>query len=104
MVAADVAAGVGSNRVREVTGMGFATSRAEPTLRETLSIVEGAIASLPAPPAGPIVAERGEFYEEPVGMIDASFGPEFKYVESIGERRVVEIAHHAAYAARTLLL
>jgi hypothetical protein len=104
MVAAAVAASVGSNRVREVDGMGFATSRAEPTLGGTLSVAEGAIATLPAPPDGPVVAERGEFYEEPEGMIDASFGPEFKYVESIGERRTIEIAHHAAYAARTLIL
>ncbi|MEM4782161.1 MAG: DUF2209 family protein [Halalkalicoccus sp.] len=104
MVAAAVAASVGSNRIREVTDIGFATSRAEPTLRETLSVTEGALGALSEPPAGPVVAERGEFYEEPASMIGASFGPEFKYVESIGERRAIGIAHHAAYAARTLIL
>lgn len=103
MVAAAVAASVGSNRIHEVEGIGFGTSQAEPTLEGTLSVAQSAIGALPKPPAGPLVAERGEFYEEPVAVIDASFGSEFKYIESIGERRVVEIAHHAAYAARTLL-
>jgi hypothetical protein len=104
MVAAAVGTSVSSNRIREVTGIGFGTSHAEPTLEETLSVAKSAIAALPTSPEGPVVAERGEFYEEPVTVIDASFGPEFKYVESVGERRTVEIAHHAAYAARTLLL
>ncbi len=104
MVAAAVAASVGSNRIREVTGMGFATSRAEPTLEATLSITAEAIAALSDPPAGSIVAERGEFYEEPARMVGASFDSEFKYVESIGGRRAIEIAHHAAYAARAFIL
>ncbi len=104
MVAAAVAARVGSNRIREVRGIGFATSRADPALEHLLSVVEGALGALPEPPAGPVVAERGEFYEEPARVIGAAFGPEFKYVESVAERRTVEIAHHAAYAARTLIL
>lgn len=104
MVAAAVAASVGSNRIREVTGIGLTTSRAEPTLEYLLSAVERALGALPEPPAGPVVAERGEFYEEPAAMVGAAFGPEFKYVESVAERRTVEIAHHAAYAARTLIL
>ncbi|KYH25365.1 hypothetical protein HAPAU_20350 [Halalkalicoccus paucihalophilus] len=104
MVAAAVAAGVGSNRIHEVTGIGFATSRAEPALEHLLSVVEEALGALSDPPEGPVVAERGEFYEEPATVIGASFGPKFKYVESVAERRTVEIAHHAAYAARTLIL
>lgn len=104
MVAAAVAASVGSNRIREVTGIGLATSRMEPTLENTLSVAARAVAKLPNPPEGAIVAERGEFYEEPEPVVDASFDPEFKYVESVAERRTVEVAHHAAYAARTLIL
>ncbi len=104
MVAAAVAARVGSNRISEVGGIGFATSRADPSLEHLFSVVEEALGALPAPPEGSVVAERGEFYEEPESIVDASFDPEFKYVESVGERRTVEIAHHAAYAARTLLL
>lgn len=104
MVAAAVDAGVGSNRVREVTGIGFATSRTDPALEHLLSVVEDALGALPDPPEGPVVAERGEFYEEPEAVIGASFDSEFKYAESVAERRTIEIAHHAAYAARTLIL
>lgn len=104
MVAAAVAASVGSNRIHEVTGIGLETSRAEPTLEATLSVATRAVARLPEPPKGAVVAERGEFYEEPETVINTSFGPEFKYVESVAERRTVEIAHHAAYAARALIL
>jgi hypothetical protein len=50
-----------------------------------------------------VVAEGGEFYEEPADRVGLSFQPEFKYVESIGERETVQAAHHAAYAARDLL-
>ena len=31
-------------------------------------------------------------------------GPGFKYVESVAERQTVQAAHHAAYAARRLVL
>lgn len=67
-------------------------------------MVTAAVAGLPDPSEGTVVAERGEFYGEPEPVIDASFDPGFKYVESIAERRTVEIAHHAAHAARTLIL
>lgn len=104
MVAAAVAATIDSSRLRGVEGMGFATSRGQPTLENTLSLSADAVDALPAPPTGSVVAERGEFYEEPAIGIDPAFDAPFKYVESIAERRTVEVAHHAAYAARELLL
>jgi len=104
MVAGAVAARVGSARLRSIDGMGFATSRDEPTLRGTTGVVSGALRELPAAPGGPIVAERGEFYEEPAIKVASLLDAEFKYVETIAERRVVEAAHHAAYATRSLLL
>lgn len=104
MVAAAVAATVGSSRIHEVTGIGFATSRADPSLENALGLIEASVGDLPSPPAGPIVAERGEFYEEPARSVGAVLPTEFKYVESIAERNAVQAAHHAAYAARKLLL
>jgi hypothetical protein len=65
MVAAAVHARVGSSRIRSVEGMGFATSREEPTLTNTAELVAEAVENLPEPPGGAVVAERGEFYEEP---------------------------------------
>ncbi|MFO8113997.1 MAG: DUF2209 family protein [Halorubrum sp.] len=104
MVAAAVHARVDSARIRSVEGIGFAAAREGPTLDATLRLVATAVGNLPEPPSGPIVAEHGEFYEEPAERVGLSFRPEFKYVESIGERETVQAAHHAAYAARDLLL
>ena len=104
MVAAAVHARIDSSRIRSVEGIGFAAVREGPTLEATLSVAAEAVGNLPNPPEGPVVAEGGEFYEEPAELVELSFRPEFKYVESIGERTTVQTAHHAAYAARDLLL
>jgi hypothetical protein len=104
MVAAAVHATVDSARIRSVEGMGFARSRARPTLDATLAVASDAVDSLPTPPEGPVVAEDGEFYEEPATVVSLEFEPAFKYIESIAERETVQAAHHAAYAARELLL
>lgn len=104
MVGAAVAATIGSNRIDEIGGIGYATSRDEPTIQNAISLTEAAVGDLPVIPDGPIVAERGEFYEEPARTVSVSFPTDFKYVESIAERKTVQTAHHAAYAARKLLL
>lgn len=104
MVAAAVHATVDSTRIRSVEGFGFATSRAQPTLEATLALAAEAVDGLPKTPDGPIVAERGEFYEAPEARVGHSFRPEFKYVESIAERETVQAAHHAAYGVRELVV
>ena len=106
MVAAAVHASVGSARIEAVEGMGLARSREEPTLRAVAAVVAGAVAELPEPPGGHVVAERGEFYEEEPVAVEGHLGvgPDFKYVESVAERQTVQAAHHAAYATRRLVL
>jgi hypothetical protein len=104
MVAAAVHARVGNARLRDVEGMGFATSDGHPTFENAASVVADAVAELPERPEGPVVAEHGEFYEEPEVKVEQFLGPSFKYVESIAERKTVQAAHHAAYAARKLFL
>ncbi len=104
MVAAAVHARIDSSRIRSVKGMGFASIHEGPTLAATLDLVAEAVGNLPTPPECPIVSEGGEFYGEPADRVALSFQPEFKYVESIGERETVQTAHHAAYAARNMLL
>ena len=104
MVAAAVHASVDTACLRSVEGIGFATSRNPPTFEDAAEVVADAVADLPDPPDGPVVAERGEFYEEPELRVEPFLGPSFKYVESIAERETVQAAHHAAYAARKLFL
>ncbi len=103
MVAAAVHATVDSTRIRGIEGIGFATSRNRPALAETLAVATAAVDDLPRLPEGPVVAERGEFYEEPATTVAVEFQPAFKYIESIAERETVQAAHHAAYAARELV-
>ena len=104
MVAAAVHASVDTTSPRSVEGMGFATSHSQPTFRHVAEVIADAVEELPTPPDGPVVAERGEFYEEPEVKVEQFVGPTFKYVETIAERETVQVAHHAAYAARKLLL
>lgn len=106
MVSAAVHAAVASTHIQSILGMGFAASTDEPTLQATVAVAQAAVARLPGVPEGPVVAERGEFYEEPEWSVESHFDvePQFKYVESIAERETVEAAHHAAYGARKLLL
>ena len=103
MVAAAVAADIGSSRINGISGIGLSQRNSEPTLENALAVVASAVDDLPEPPNGTIVSERGEFYETPARTVGVSFDLEFKYVESIAERKTVEAAHHAAYAARNLI-
>jgi hypothetical protein len=52
---------------------------------------------------GIIVSEPGDFYSYPVWRVEAILGRKFKYAESVGERRAIEIAHHASLAAHRML-
>ncbi len=52
---------------------------------------------------GAIVAEPGEFYNYPEWRVEAILGRKFKYAESVGERKAVEVAHHASLAAHRML-
>ncbi len=81
MVAAAVNATVGTTRVQRVRGIGFAVSYEQPTLSAIIELVAEALGELPEPADGPVVAERGEFYEEPEWMVEQHLEPEFKYVE-----------------------
>ena len=76
MVAAAVHARIDSARIRSVEGIGFAAVREGPTLEATVALTAEAVASLSAPPDGPIVAEGGEFYEEPAERVGLSFQPD----------------------------
>jgi hypothetical protein len=52
---------------------------------------------------GILVTEGGEFYGFPEWRVEAALGRKFKYAESIGERRAIEVAHHVSRAVHRLL-
>lgn len=53
---------------------------------------------------GTIITEHGEMYNQSERMVANMFSRDFKYQESLGERRAIELAHHISLCARNLLI
>ncbi|HUL61947.1 MAG TPA: DUF2209 family protein [Methanocella sp.] len=69
----------------------------------SFDVIAGIINSASARFEGVLVTERGEFYGFPEWRVEAALGRKFKYAESIGERRAIEVAHHVSLAVHRLL-
>jgi hypothetical protein len=52
---------------------------------------------------GVIVTEPGEFYNYPEWRVEAILGRKFKYAESVGERKAIEMAHHVSLAVHRMI-
>jgi hypothetical protein len=52
---------------------------------------------------GAVVTEPGEFYNYPEWRVEAILGRKFKYAESVGERKAIEVAHHVSLATHRML-
>ena len=52
---------------------------------------------------GVIVTEPGEFYNYPEWRVESILGRKFKYAESVGERKAIEVAHHVSLAVHRML-
>jgi len=52
---------------------------------------------------GTIITEPGEFYNYPEWRVEAILGRKFKYAESVGERKAIEVAHHVSLAVHRML-
>lgn len=68
----------------------------------SLDVIVGIIQKATARFDGIIITE-GEFYNYPDWRVEAILGRKFKYAESVGERKAIEIAHHVSLAAYRLL-
>lgn len=53
---------------------------------------------------GILVAERGDLYNLEMWRVESILGRKFKYPESLGERRAIELSHHISVAGRDLIL
>lgn len=54
-------------------------------------------------PRATIVMEAGDMFNRPQWLAASMFSRDFKYQESLGERRAIEIAHHISVGSRRLL-
>jgi hypothetical protein len=77
--------------VREVTG-DIAVEDIADVIKKTCSRFRGVI-----------VTEPGEFYNYPEWRVEAILGRKFKYAESVGERKAIEVAHHVSLAVHRML-
>ena len=77
--------------VREVTG-DIAVEAVADVVKKTCSRFRGVI-----------VTEPGEFYNYPEWRVEAILGRKFKYAESVGERKAIEVAHHVSLAVHRML-
>ncbi len=68
----------------------------------SVEVIAGIIQKTAARFEGILVTE-GEFYNYPEWRVEAIMGRKFKYAESVGERKALEIAHHVSLAAHRLL-
>jgi hypothetical protein len=69
----------------------------------SLNTVADLIKNACARSGGIIVAEPGEFYNYPEWRVEAILGRKFKYAESVGERKAIEVVHHVSLAAHRML-
>ena len=104
MVCAAVAASVTADHIEKVDQINLRSfrSKSAPDVQFVVKMVETTVSELKS--CGTIVTEAGDFYNKPQWLIDSMFTRDFKYQESLSERRCIEIAHHASLSSRKLLL
>ncbi|MGB3944676.1 MAG: DUF2209 domain-containing protein [Methanothrix sp.] len=101
MVSASVAARISPEGIERMRGMRLVPMVAESVdLEVVIGLVEDSILGL----SGVVLAERGDLYNLERWRVESILGREFKYPESRGERRAMEVAHHASFAGRRLAL
>ena len=101
MVCASVAARISPEGVEEIRRMRLVPKVADSVDMEVvIGLVEDSVRGL----SGVVLAERGDLYNLERWRVESILGRGFKYPESRGERRAVEIAHHTSFAGRRLLL
>ena len=75
-------------------------SRDAPELTDVVTMVEKTVEGLN--PQATIVMEAGDMFNRPQWLVTGMFSRDFKYQESLGERRAIEIAHHISVSVRRL--
>lgn len=104
MVCAAVAASVTADHIEKVNQITIRSfrSRSPPDIPYVVKMIEETVSELKF--KGTIVTEAGDMYNKPQWVIDSMFSYDFKYQESLSERRCIEIAHHVSLGSRKLLL
>ncbi len=104
MICAAVAATATADHIEKVNQITirYFRSRSAPDIPYVVKMIEETVSALKF--KGTIVTEAGDMYNKPQWLIDSMFSGDFKYQESLSERRCIEIAHHVSVGSRKLLL
>lgn len=101
MVSASVAAKISPEGIERTRRIRLVPRVAESVEREVvIGLIEDSVRGL----SGVVLAEKGDLYNLERWRVESILGREFKYPESRGERRAMELAHHASFAGRKLVL
>jgi hypothetical protein len=101
MVSASVAARISPEGIERTRRMRLVPLVAESVEMDVvIELIEDSVRGLP----GIVLAEKGDLYNLERWRVESILGREFKYPESRGERRAIELAHHASFAGRKLVL
>ena len=103
MVCAAVAASVTADHIEKVNQVNIRSFRSEspPDVPSVVRMIEETVSEITF--GGTIVTEPGDMYNKPQWLVDSMFSGNFKYEESLSERRCMELAHHISLSARRLL-
>lgn len=104
MVCAAVSVTVSSDhieKINQITIIPFWMDSA-PEITDIVQIIEDTVRQIEF--KGTIIAEQGDLYNRPEKIAASMFSRDFKYQESLGERRAIELAHHVSLSARNVLI
>lgn len=105
MVCAAVACELAPTHVVRVLEVALSTSTEQPEMNSVCSLIRSTLAKLsPAFSQDRVLLERGELFNVEEWRASSLLDRSVKLIESIGERRALEVAHHCALGTRELLL
>ncbi|KUK30576.1 MAG: Uncharacterized protein XD62_0278 [Methanosarcinales archeaon 56_1174] len=105
MVCAAVVCEHTPTHVVRVLEIGLSLSTMQPQMSSVCELIRDALSTLsPSFREDVVLLERGELFNVEQWRASSLLERDVRYIESIGERRALEIAHHCALATRELLL
>jgi hypothetical protein len=104
MVCAAVAVTASADNIEKINQIKIKPFRcgSAPEVTDIVQIIEDTAKEIEF--EGTIIAEQGDLFNKPERIAASMFSHDFKYQESLGERRAIELAHHVSLSARNALI
>ena len=88
-------------KINEINTEAFLMQKS-PELSDVVGMIEKTAEKIKK--KGPVVIERGDLFNMDETLSKSMFTREIRYLESIGDRKAIEFAHHVSLSTRNLLL